>query len=142
MQTPCIRLQFRIAPCAQFWTFSPCQEGNPPLPGNSTAKVTPIIYWQSARTAREHVRLFFACAHAGVREWACVCLLEEPLNGGGGALRTSALLQPPSSTIGKRPLRRRSPAHSSAQERNPHTLWILFLDFNAWLKKLSSTTLG
>lgn len=30
-------------------------------------------------------------------------------------------------------LRHRSPSHSSAQERNPHTLWILFffLDFNA-----------
>lgn len=81
-------------------TVSPCQNGNPPVPGNSPAKVTLIIYWQSAKGEREPVRLFFSfflrewgvCARESVRGVACVCLLEEPLNGGGGALRTSALL--------------------------------------------------
>lgn len=79
-------------------TSSPCQEGNPPVPGNRPAKVTLIIYWKSAKKgarARASVLCVRACA---VRECvracvsACVCLLEEALSGGGGALRTSALL--------------------------------------------------
>lgn len=38
-------------------------------------------------SARARASVLCACVSG-----ACVCLLEEPLNGGGGALRTSALL--------------------------------------------------
>lgn len=43
----------RIVPYVELLTFSPCREGNPPVPGNRAAKVTLIIYWQSAKWRRE-----------------------------------------------------------------------------------------
>lgn len=47
-------IYYFIALCPELLTFSPCREGNPPVPGNGEAKVTLIIYWQSATAERGH----------------------------------------------------------------------------------------
>lgn len=70
--------QIIFVPYVEPLTVSPCQKGNPPVPGNSPAKVTLIIYWQSAKGEREPVRLFFffffffCVSGVCARERACV----------------------------------------------------------------------
>lgn len=117
-------------------TFSPCREGNPAaVPGNSPVKVTLIIYWRSAKSGREPARVFFC-----VRERAFVCLLEEPLNGGGRSFTNIGFThwkQPPVNLLPSPP----PPTHTHGEfsgryrcrhipllGKETHTLfWILFL---------------
>lgn len=125
-------------PYVELLTFSPCREGNPAaVPGNSPVKVTLIIYWRSAKSGREPARVFFC-----VRERAFVCLLEEPLNGGGRSFTNIGFThwkQPPVNLLPSPP----PPTHTHGEfsgryrcrhipllGKETHTLfWILFYGF-------------
>lgn len=128
-------------PYVELLTFSPCREGNPAaVPGNSPVKVTLIIYWRSAKSGREPARVFFC-----VRERAFVCLLEEPLNGGGRSFTNIGFThwkQPPVNLLPSPPPPTHthtgsSPADTAADTflcsvRKPtRSFGYFFMDFNA-----------